>query len=160
MNVNEKALELKSKIMDSVQMWSDGLIDNFFDTHHLPKIAVKYIKRGRDNFIAMQDEAITKKINNALLFVTDKDGNYDLGMLSDDIISMLRDMPETPFDFGLTGTIGAGAIRIYIPEIPFVSSVFGDFGSVKITESDLLILKEMLCQQDGIASAASQTIKK
>ena len=143
MNVNEKALELKSKIMDSIQMWSDGLIDNFFDTHHLPKIAVKYIKRGRDNFI-----------------VTDKDGNYDLGMLSDDVISLLRDMPETPFDFGLTGTIGAGAIRIYIPEIPFVSSVFGDFGSVKITESDLLILKEMLCQQDGIASSATQTIKK
>lgn len=94
MNVNAKALELKSKIMDSVQMWSDGLIDSFFEAHHLPKIAVKYIKRGRDNFIAQQDEAITNKINSALLFVTDKDGNYDLGMLSDDLISLLRDMPE------------------------------------------------------------------
>lgn len=160
MNVNAKALELKSKIMDSVQMWSDGLIDSFFEAHHLPKIAVKYIKRGRDNFIAQQDEAITNKINSALLFVTDKDGNYDLGMLSDDLISLLRDMPETPFDFGITGTVGAGAVRIYIPEIPLVSNIFGDIGSLKITESDFLILKEMLCQQDGIASAAGQTIKK
>lgn len=160
MNVNAKVLELKSKIMDSVEMWSDGLIDSFFEAHHLPKVVVKYIKRGRDNFMALQDEKITSGINNALLFVTDKDGNYNLEMLSDDLISLLSDMPETPFDMGVKGTIGAGSIRIFIPEIPFVSNIFGDIGSLKITESDLLVLKGMICQQEGIAQTASQTIKK
>lgn len=145
MEITQKALDLKSKIMDNVQVWSDGLIDSFFQTHHLPVMAKKYIKRGIQNTIIQKDQNITSAINKAMLFIADENGNYDLGMMVDDMISTLKELPETPFDFyGMNGTIGSGVIRLYLPQIPLLSSLFGDIGAIKVTESDFQILKEML----------------
>lgn len=160
MDINTKAVELKNKIMESVQVWSDGLIDSFAESRHMPRQLKKYVKRGIGNILAREDQRITDGINKAMLFIADENGNYDLNMLTDDLISMLREMPETPFDLGLVrGTYGAGNVRFVLPDNMFVSMLMGDTGAIKITESDLQILKEILSENVSSAvGTASQTV--
>ena len=61
---------------------------------------------------------------------------------------IFRDMDEIPFSLGLTaGTIGKGVIRIQIPDNIFTNILFGNMGSIKVTESDIKDLFDLITSE-------------
>ena len=102
------------------------------------------MKRGAKNYLARERGRIENTIDNASLFICDEEGNIDADMLFDDMLKMFKDMEETPFGKGMfQGTVGKGVIRLKLPENPVFNLMFGNTGAIKITEADLLELKEL-----------------
>ena len=115
-----------------------------------PKIAPvgKYLKRGISNMIIKEDARMEKAVDNLMLFIADENGNYDMNTLFDDIMSMFKMMPESPFDLALIhGTVGNGIIRVMLPDNPVASLLLGNMGAIKITEDDFRELKAVLLQK-------------
>lgn len=145
MELKEKTLELKDKAVMALEEWANGRIGQFIADNPMAAPAGKYLKRGVSNIIARYDGKIGEYIDTLMLFVADKDGNFDAGMLFDDALSMFSSMPETPFTVaGLHGTVGAGTVRIVLPDNPLVSLFLGNMGAVRITADDFRELKEIL----------------
>ena len=135
-NLQEKALELKSKIVDSIDVWGKNLIDSFVSDKPKLKPLSVYMKRGLTNGLARYDNKITKSVDNIMLFISDEKGNYDTAKVFDDAMSMFKDMDEMNFNI----------IKIKIPDSMFTSFFFGNTGAIKITESDLTELKNLFIQ--------------
>lgn len=145
MELREKTIELKDKLTEGIEKWMTGRIDDFTAEYPTLKPIAKYLKRGVVNMAAKEDARMTDFVEGMMLFIADKDGNYDMGMLFDDALSMLQTMPETPFDMGLLhGTMGGGVIRIMLPDNPIASLFMGNMGAIKITEDDFKELKTIL----------------
>lgn len=148
MGLKDKSLELKDKLTDGLQRWADGRIDQFVKEN--PKIAPvgKYLKRGISNMIIKEDARMEKAVDNLMVFIADENGNYDMNTLFDDIMSMFKMMPESPFDLTLIhGTVGNGIIRVMLPDNPVASLLLGNMGAIKITEDDFRELKAVLLQK-------------
>jgi hypothetical protein len=144
MEAKEKLLDLKNKTIDSLEVWIDGRIDDFVAQNPNLKIASVYMKRGAKNYLARERGKIENVIDNAALFICDEQGNIDADMLFKDMMTMFREMDETPFGKGLVqGTVGKGIIRLKLPDNPIFNLMFGNTGAIKITEADFLELKEL-----------------
>jgi hypothetical protein len=146
MDIKQKSLELKQKLIDSLSVWADDRITAFANGNPKLKTISVYLKRGANNIIKKYDNEIGKMIENAMIFIADENGNYNLNILFDDIMSMFKNMEEIPVNLGLmTITIGKGAIRIPIQKNAFTSILLGkDIGAIRITESDFVELKNIL----------------
>lgn len=146
MELKEKTLELKDRLVEGLRTWMDERIDQFVQDNPMLAPAGKYLKRGVSNMISREDEQIGKGIDKLMLFIADENGNYDMGMLLDDALEMFKTMPESPFDAGiLRGTIGGGMIQVMLPDNPLVSLFMGNTGAIKITMDDFKELKKILC---------------
>ncbi|RHI05069.1 hypothetical protein DW182_15790 [Bacteroides sp. AM16-24] len=144
MEAKEKLLDLKNKTIDSLEVWIDGRIDDFVAQNPNLKIASVYMKRGAKNYLTRERGKIENVIDNAALFICDEQGNIDADMLFKDMMTMFREMDETPFGKGLVqGTVGKGIIRLKLPDNPIFNLMFGNTGAIKITEADFLELKEL-----------------
>lgn len=144
MEAKENLLDLKNKTIDSLEVWIDGRIDDFVAQNPNLKIASVYMKRGAKNYLARERGKIENVIDNAALFICDEQGNIDTDMLFKDMMTMFREMDETPFGKGLVqGTVGKGIIRLKLPDNPIFNLMFGNTGAIKITEADFLELKEL-----------------
>lgn len=149
MEIGEKTLELKEKVIDGVYKWMDDRIDLFLQNNPALAPAGKYLKRGVANLMIKEDSRLEKGIDTLMLFIADENGNYDMGMLFDDALSMFKSMPEMPFDIGLLhGTIGAGTLRIQLPENPVISLLMGNIGAIKLNEEDFKELKNVLVESN------------
>lgn len=144
MEVKDKLIGFKDKAIDSIGTWIDGRIDDFVAQNPNMKVASVYMKRGAKNYLARERGRIENTIDNASLFICDEEGNIDADMLFDDMLKMFKDMEETPFGKGMfQGTVGKGVIRFKLPENPVFNLMFGNTGAIRITEADLLELKEL-----------------
>ena len=144
MEVKDKLIGLKDKAIDSLGLWIEGRIDDFVSQNPGMKVASVYMKRGAKNYLARERGRIEKTIDNAALFICDEEGNIDSDMLFNDMLTMFKEMEETPFGKGIIqGTIGKGVVRFKLPDGPIFNLLFGNTGAIKITEADLLELKEL-----------------
>ena len=83
-------------------------------------------------------------IDNALLFITDEDGNISTDVIINDLITCFKDMDVSNVVVGcFTIEYGAGMVNIYIPHNPLFDIVFGDLGMVSINADDLLEIKSL-----------------
>lgn len=145
MNISDKTMALKDKIISGIEQWSGSMIDSFAKNNPMLIPMSKYVKRGISNAIKREDERISSMIDKTMLFIADEKGNYDMDTFFDDLMSMLKVMPETPFTFAsMNGTAGNGIIRIILPDNPLVTFLMGDTGALKITEDDFKELKSIL----------------
>lgn len=139
--------EFKDNILDAFRIWIEERVDSLAESNPRLKVASVYLKRGARNYISRERGEISGMIDNVSLFLCDENGNIDTDMLLDDLMQMFRDMEEVPFGAGLVrGTFGNGAIRFVLPDNPVINLLFGDIGAIKITDSDLLELKNLLSQ--------------
>ena len=144
MDVKDNITGLKDKMIDSLEVWADNRIDDFVSQNPNLKVASVYMKRGAKNYLARERGKIGDMIDSASLFICDGEGNIDADMLFKDMMTMFRDMDETPFGKGfIKGTIGKGVIRLKLPENPIFNLMFGNTGAIKITEADFMELKEL-----------------
>ena len=147
-NLTEKAVELKSKITDALGEWGNNLIDTFVADKPKLKLLSVYMKRGLNNGLVRYDGKVQDAVDNMMMFVTDEDGNYDMNQVFDDVMSMFKEMDETNVNLGpLDAVIGKGMIKVKIPNNIFTSMLFGDTGAIKITEGDLLELKNLFLEE-------------
>lgn len=147
-NLPEKAIELKTKIVDALGTWGNNLIDTFVaDKPRLKPLSV-YMKRGLNNGLARYDRKVQKSVDDVMMFIGDENGNYDMGQVFDDTMEMFKEMDNVDINMGpLVATVGKGVIRVKIPNNVFTSMLFGDTGAIKITESDLLDLKNLFLEE-------------
>lgn len=147
MDLNQKALELKTNLIDSLRTWGHERISAFVKDN--PKLIPlkSSLDRFVNNILIREDEWIKGKIDTAMLFIADENGCVDKSLLMDDLMSMLKDMEETSISVGgMDVVVGKGSIKIPIPKNPFTSLFFGDTGAIRITEADFNELKTLFTE--------------
>ena len=92
MELKQQALELKSRFINSVEIWAEDRINTFVSGNTAFKPLAKYLKRGVHNILIIKDKEITEKIEGLMLFVADEKGNYDKGELFDDMMNIFKTM--------------------------------------------------------------------
>ena len=136
---------IKGDLSKSLMAWADGRIDDFVKGKPILSVAGSHLKRRLENEMIFNSDKMSKYLNEASMWIMDKDGTVKADLLVDDLISILKSMEDTPFDYGfLKGTVGEGAISISLPKSPITSFIFGNTRAIKINENDLLELKGLL----------------
>lgn len=149
MNVKKSIDELKENITNSLQLWAEDRIDDLAAANPRLKIASVYLKRGAKNYLTKEKARIGTMVDNAALFLCDEDGKVDADLLFNDMLTMFREMDETPFGKGfIHGTIGKGTVSFALPDNPITNMLFGNTGAIKITDSDLIELKKLLTVEE------------
>lgn len=117
MELKQQALELKSRLINSVEIWAEERVDSFVSGNTAFKPLGKYLKRGVHNILVQKDKEITEKVEGFMLFAADENGNYDKEELFDDAMNIFKSMKPYKFEQGfLKGTIGEGSILIELPD--------------------------------------------
>lgn len=148
MDLNQKALELKTNLIDSLRTWGHERISAFVKDN--PKLLPLKgsLDRFVNNILIREDEWIKGKIDTAMLFIADENGNVDKSMLLDEAMNIFKEMEETKINVGgMDIMIGKGTIKIPIPRNPLTSMFFGDTGAIKMTESDFAELKSLFTDE-------------
>lgn len=144
MELKQQALELKSRLVNSVEIWAEDRINTFASGNTAFKPLAKYLKRGVHNILIQKDKEISEKIEGIMMFVADENGNYDKGELFDDMMNVFKTMKPYRFEQGfLRGTIGDGSILVELPDNGFMNFILGDTNAIRITETDFLELKSI-----------------
>ncbi|GLL55332.1 hypothetical protein KUBF_29950 [Bacteroides finegoldii] len=137
--------KIKGDLSNSLMVWVDGRIDDFVKGKPVLSVVGSHLKRRLENEMIFNSDKMSKYLNEATMWVMDKDGTVKADLLVDDLISILKSMENTPFNYGfLKGTIGEGGINITLPKSPITSFIFGETEAIKINENDLLELKGLL----------------
>ncbi len=131
----------KEQILSTVSEWADKQINSLVASNPRMSMFAPRLKQGLENYIDKNES----KIDNMLLFVTDKDGKLDITDMFDEGMRMFQEMPvQTHKLMGLNTHVGQGAIEIKMPDNFLVSMFMGNTGSIKITTADIMELKQML----------------
>lgn len=147
MDLKQQSLELKSKIVSSVELWADERIKDMASTNPIFAPVAKYMKRGVHNMLIQKDKEITERIEGFMLFVTDENGNYDKEELFDDMMNLFKTMKPYKFEQGVfKGTIGQGSVLLELPDNGLVNFIMGDNNAIRITEADLMELKSIFTE--------------
>lgn len=141
-----KELEsLKTDMLGKVNEWANGRIDDLVASNPGLKKLTPWIKRYIKNSITRNDLKLDKVIDHVSLLACDDNGNVDIDTLFDDVMSMFKEMDDTPFKWGVfKGSYGKGRIRIEVPENPLMNILFGDIGAVTVTTDDIMEFKNMI----------------
>lgn len=143
----QQALELKSRLINSVEIWAEERVDSFVSGNTAFKPLGKYLKGGVHNMIVQKDKEITEKVEGFMLFVADENGNYDKEELFDDAMNVFKSMKPYKFEQGfIKGTIGEGSILIELPDNGLMNFILGDTNAIRITEADFLELKSIFTE--------------
>lgn len=147
MDLKQQSLELKSRLVNSVELWADERINTFASSNPVFAPVSKYMKRGIHNILIQKDKEITEKIEGVMLFVADENGNYDKEELFDDMMNIFKTMKPYKFEQGfIKGTIGQGSILFELPDNGLINFIVGDSNAIRITEADFLELKSIFTE--------------
>lgn len=137
--------ELKEKLLESVDVWTDARIDDMVKGNPMLAIPSVYMKRAAHNIISKNKDKWDKSIDNATLFIADENGNIDADTIFTDAMQMLKVVENYHFDFGIIhGHIDNGTISIDLPDNPFIAILFGSKRSINFTEEDFVELKDLI----------------
>lgn len=84
MELKRQALELKSRLINSVEIRAEERVDSFVSGNTAFKPLGEYLKRGVHDIIVQKDKGITEKVEGSMLFAADENGDYDKEGLFDD----------------------------------------------------------------------------
>ena len=136
MELKQQALELKSRLINSVEIWAEERVDSFVSGN-----------TAFNNILVQKDKEITDKVEGFMMFVADENGNYDKEELFDDAMNVFKSMKPYKFEQGfLKGTIGEGSILIELPDNGLMNFILGDTNAIRITEADFLELKSIFTE--------------
>lgn len=84
--------EIKERICGAFTSWAERKITELASGNPHMGVIAPYLKRGAENWVNRERERIGRMLDNASLFVADKDGDINLRTVTDDMISVFRDM--------------------------------------------------------------------
>jgi hypothetical protein len=132
-------------LADAMEDWALDIVDGMMTGSPQMLMAGVYVKNGIRNYRKKKETEIQEMIDNALLFIANDKGEVDADKVMSDLLSVIKDMDKTPFDWGIvSGSLGKGELRFDIPSNWFMRTIFGDNGSVVITEDDFKKLTKLL----------------
>lgn len=144
MDLKQQSLELKSSLVNSVELWADERISDLAVSNPVFAPMAKYMKRGIHNILVQKDKEITEKIEGIMLFVADENGNYNKEELFDDMMNFFKTMKPYKFEQGfIKCTIGEGSILFELPDNQLTSFIMGGNNAIRITEPDFIQLKSI-----------------
>lgn len=139
---------LKQEILRSLPQWIDQRIETLVVHNPAMTMVSAYLKRGAQNYLALNQERIGSTIDQAALFIANEQGEVNIHTLFEDFRKMFEALPLYPFDLGfIHGTIGKGEIRVQLPDNIFCTILFGNVQSISIKADDFLALRNMLTQE-------------
>lgn len=145
MNIIENAQEAKKQIIDAIEAWALNIVDGFTNGNPKMTVAGVYIKNGIRNYRKKKEVEIGDMIDSTALFIADEKGEVNIDTLFRDLMQMVKDMDEQPFDLGFVkGSLGKGALKINVPDNWFMNMIFGSGNALVIKESDLSELKALM----------------
>lgn len=137
--------EIKDRICGAFTEWAGRKITELASGNPHMGVIAPYLRRGAENWVSRERGRICGMLDSASLFVADKEGDINLRTVTDDMISVFREMEEAEFGGGMVrGTAGKGVIKVGFPDNPIVSLLFGDGCMLRITADDLTELRDMM----------------
>mgnify|MGYP007016398508 CR=1 FL=1 len=137
--------EIKDRICGAFTSWAERKIELLVEGNPHLAVVSPYLKRGARNWLAKERERISAGIDNAAMFIADGNGEVNAKTLTDDILTMFRDMPETEFGEGMIkGTVGKGRIRLELPDGIIGTLLFGGGCAISVTADDLAELRDCI----------------
>lgn len=138
--------EVKNDMQEALLQWSCERIDDFAKGKPALITFGEHLKRRIRNEVVFNSEGVDRFLNEAALWVVDgKDGNADLGVVVDDAIAILKNVPESPFNMGmLRGTFGGGKVSFLFPKNILTSALLGESNCITLKEADFIKIKEFL----------------
>lgn len=136
---------LKESLITHLPQWIDERIDNLVASNPAMAVVSAYLKRGAQNYLALNKERIGSAIESSALFIANEQGEVNINTLFEDFKAMFDALPLYPFDLGfIHGTIGKGEIRISLPDNLLCTILFGNIQTISIKADDFLALKNFL----------------
>lgn len=137
--------EIKGRICGAFTSWAERKIEVLVEGNPHLALVSPYLKRGVRNWVAKERERISAVIDNAAMFIADENGEVNAKTLTDDMLTMFRDMPETEFGEGvLKGIVGKGRIRLELPDGIIGTLLFGGGCAISVTADDLAELRDCI----------------
>lgn len=134
-------MNAKEQIVNTAKTWIDQKIDAVISSN--PRLA--YIKPNIKNYIENIFSKYEGRLDNAMMFITDKDGNIYMDDLFDGALKVLEEMPtETKSIYGFDISYGKGAIELKMPNNFFMNLLIPNTGSIKLTGADFAELKTLI----------------
>lgn len=138
-------IRLKDGVKDAVINWADTKINDLFPSKPNTRVM---LKRGLSNYIAREDDRISKMIGNVMLFLGDENGTIDTDTAIDLILDMFKEMDVREYHIGMIPvTAGKGEVILNLPHNPILDMFVGDLGKVTIKAEDILELKSMFLEE-------------
>jgi hypothetical protein len=142
MNVHESIAEVKGKMLTALDGWTAEMVDLMGEKMPAVRGMKVYLQRGVHNMLHEKADEVEDMLETVAQFVVDENGNYDMGKFVDDVVQMITDTPEMPYELGiLKGTVGGGKVRIVIPDNFITRIMFGDTGAICVTMDDVRRMK-------------------
>ena len=130
----------KEQIIATATEWVDKQIDTIVSAKPNMFVFSGRAKQAFQNII-VQNES---KLDNALLFLTDKEGKLDITDMFDETLRVFEEAPITHKSmYGFDLSIGKGAIELKTPSNYLINMFMGETNSFKWTTADFTELKEM-----------------
>lgn len=138
---------LKEKMLDSLDTWLKGRVDEMVSDNPALSLPSVYIKRGCHNILNKYEGKISQSIDNAALFLADENGDINTNTLFTDAMEIFKGLEDNTFDIGLVqGVVGKGRISITLPDNIFTNIIFGNKKTITFNENDFLELKSLLVE--------------
>lgn len=145
MNAEEFQLRMqsvKTELTDKILSWANDCIDEFVKGKPMLSVISEHVKQRVKNELNINSQKAEGMIDELLMWVMDEDGNIKMDQSVDDMITILKNLPETPFEWRkIKGVIGNGIIQINFPDHPLLRPLYGETRGLRITDIDLLKLK-------------------
>lgn len=134
--------KFKNAVITAIEKWSDGMIDKMFPG----KVETRaMMKNYVGNLLAQHSSKIEEGIDQAFLFLGDKEGNIDSDSMVDMVCGLLNEMQESEIDFGrMSAKVGKGEVQMIFPDGIISRLLFGDLKGVRITNEDIKQIKNLL----------------
>ena len=133
-------MDVKQHIVKVGQQWITTQID--MAVEHNPRLSfiAHRLKDGLSNTLANKID----KIDPYLPFITDDNGQLNIGSASEELLSAFDEMPIRDYDFmGLDVSIGKGEVVVSFPDNIF-TSIFLDHNRLTFGKEDLMDLAKLL----------------
>lgn len=134
--------KFKNAMIVAIEKWSDMMIDKMVPG----KAEIRtMMKNYVGNLLFQHGDKIEESIDQAFLFVGDKDGNIDSDSVVDMVCGLLNEMQESEFNFGrMSARVGKGQVEMVFPDGIISRILFGDLKGVRITNEDIKQIKNYL----------------
>ena len=134
--------KLKNASISAIEKWADEMVDKMFPG----KVETRtMMKNYVSNLLHQKSQMIEEGIDQAFLFLGDKEGNIDSDSMIDMVCGLLNEMQESEFDFGkLQAKVVKGQVEMVFPDGIISRLVFGDLKGVRITNEDIKEIKKFL----------------
>lgn len=134
--------QFKGAVVSAIEKWADGMIDKMFPA----KVETRtMMKNYVSNLLSMHGGKIEEGIDQAFLFLGDKDGNINSDSMVDMVCGLLNEIQEEDIEIGrMHARMGKGQIEILFPDGFISRMIFGDLKGVRITNDDIKEIKKFL----------------